>query len=191
MFKAIPAWEDYEISEQGEIYSHKVGRLLTPQKNTSGYLFITLTDSAGSPKRFLIHRLLAFVFKDLPSLDSTLEVDHDDGIKINNTLTNLLVKTKEEHLYKTLTSRGHTIRSTRDDFCICGNSKERRASLCGKCFNNNRPKVNPEITAEQIEYWVSNFSWVRAGKELGLSDNGLRKRYKKLTGKDPKQIKKI
>ena len=191
MFKTIPGWELYEISELGEVYSHRVGRLLAPQLNTADYWFITLTDDYGNLKRFLIHRLLAFVFKDLPSLDSELEVDHNDGNKGNNSLPNLIVRTKEDHRKKTLEARGHMVYTKQDGICVCGNKKERRATLCEVCFNTNRPKVNPTITAEQIEYWVSNFSWVRAGKELGLSDNGLRKRYKSLTGKDPKTIKKI
>ncbi|MFP9058711.1 hypothetical protein, partial [Enterococcus faecalis] len=64
-----------------------------------------------------------------------------------------------------------------------------RATHCKSCT----PKgitINPDITVEQIEYWVSKYSWIRASKELGLSDTGLRKRYKSLTGKDPKSIKK-
>lgn len=190
MFKPIPGWEAYEISEGGEVYSHRVGRLLSPQLNTSGYYFITLTDDLSNQKRFLVHRLLAFVFLDLPSLDSELEVDHDDNNKLNNKLKNLVVRSKQEHLKKTLSTRGHNIRSAADELCSCGNTKERRASTCEKCFNENRILIKPEITVELIEYWVVNFSWVRASKELGLSDNGLRKRYKKLTGKDPKSLKK-
>ncbi len=191
MFKTIPGWELYEISELGEVYSHRVGRLLTPQLNTADYWFITLTDDYGNLKRFLIHRLLAFVFKDLPSLDSELEVDHNDGNKGNNSLPNLIVRTKEDHRKKTLEARGHTVYTKQDGICVCGNKKERRAIKCEKCFNLNRIKKNPEITAELIEYWVTNFSWVRAAKELGLSDNGLRKRYKTLTGKDPKSLQKV
>lgn len=190
MLKPIPGWEAYGISEEGEVYSHRVGRLLSPQLNTSGYYFITLTDDLSNQKRFLVHRLLAFVFLDLPSLDSELEVDHDDNNKLNNKLKNLVVRSKQEHLKKTLSTRGHTIRSVADEMCLCGNTKERRASVCEKCFNENRVLLKPEITAELIEYWVVNFSWVRASKELGLSDNGLRKRYKKLTGKEPKSLKK-
>ena len=188
MFTKIPGWEQYSINTLGEVYSHKVNRLLTPRLNTSGYYFITFTDANKKPKHFLIHRLLAFVFLNLPSLDSELEVDHNDTVKTNNSLDNLVVRTKEEHRTKTLKVRGHTERRESDDFCLCGRHKERRASCCITCHNANRIISNKDITQEQIEYWVSNYSWVRAAKELGLSDNGLRKRYKTLSGKDPKSL---
>lgn len=61
------------------------------------------------------------------------------------------------------------------------------SGYCGHCYS--QPLVNNAITVKDIEYWVINFSWTRASKELGLSDNGLRKRYTKLTGKSPKEIR--
>lgn len=187
MYTPIPGWEEYEISKEGLVYSHKVGRLLTNSINTNGYYFITLTDSFSRQKRYLIHRLLAFVYLNLPDLESELEVDHNDGDKQNNTLSNLIVRTREEHLCKTLKSRGFSRITREDTTCSCGKVKSKDALTCLDCYTNNI-KVNKEITIEQIEYWVINFSWVRAGKELGLSDNGLRKRYKTLSGKDPKSL---
>jgi hypothetical protein len=100
-------------------------------------------------------------------LDSDLEVDHIDTNPTNNNIKNLQALSKEDHLDKTLSDKGWS---------------RRLPSL-------PRELKYKDITAEEIEYWVTNFSWVRAGKELGLSDNGLRKRYKLLTGKCPKTIK--
>lgn len=57
------------------------------------------------------------------------------------------------------------------------------------CSTNYSRKNSHHITAELIEYWVRKYSWTRASKELGLSDNGLRKKYKMLTGLNPKDIK--
>lgn len=61
--------------------------------------------------------------------------------------------------------------------------------ISGKKCGSFVEKKTIEISAEEIEYWVTNFSWTRASKELGLSDNGLRKRYTKLTGNSPKSLK--
>ena len=125
-------------------------------------------------------------------------MDHKDRDKTNNSLANLKVLSKDDHIKKTLVERGHNSYGQGATRCTCGNIKERRALSCRNCFNlaskkpeNIKKLLNPEITAEMIEQWVSEFSWVRAAKELGLSDNGLRKRYRSLTGKDPKSIKKI
>lgn len=181
--KAIPEYPEYFITENGEVYSTKVNRNLSIQLNTSGYPFFTIQDG-GKSKHLLLHRVLARVYKNLPSLDSDLEVDHDDRNKLNFTLNNLIVRTKAEHIEKTIEERGLVIGG--NSCPTCGKRIKSTAKTC----REHQPKANPEITSEQIEYWVSNHSWLRASKELGLSDVGLRKRYKSLTGKDPKSIQK-
>lgn len=182
-FTPIPEYPEYLISRSGEVYSTKVNRTLAIQINTSGYPFFALF-VAGRQKFLLLHRTLARVYGDLPSLDSELEVDHDDRDKLNFSLDNLIVRSPSDHRIKTTVERGQTVGGNK---CPeCGKQIQSKNSFC----KDHVPKPFPNITSEAIEYWVSNFSWVRASKELGLSDNGLRKRYKSLTGKDPKSIKK-
>lgn len=182
-FVKVPGYEKYLIHPDGRVYSTKVRRILKHRVGSTGYPFVSFTENKVT-KHFSIHRLLAFVFKDLPSLDSDLEVDHDNGNILDFSLPNLIVRTREEHMIKTHKDIG--VRTGGSKCTVCGNSCAFLAKLCSKCV----PIKNPDITAEQIEYWVTNYSWVKASKELGLSDNGLRKRYKSLTGKDPKSIKK-
>lgn len=183
-FTPIPGFEDYLINRKGEVFSKKVNRLLTPQKNQNGYSFIRLHKDKKQYS-FLVHRLLAFVYLNLESLGSELEVDHKDSNINNNSIDNLQVLTKEEHLIKT---HGEW-RRQKTRKCSCGNnlSEFNTSGNCITCIN--RQKLNDGVTAELIEYWVINYSWVRASKELGLSDNGLRKRYTRLTGKSHKNIK--
>ncbi len=184
MFLEIPEYPEYSINTLGQVLSSKSGNILIHHTNSSGYLYVSLWID-GRNKNLLVHRLLARVFKDLPSLDSDLEVDHKDRNKTNIELNNLVVLTKEEHNLKTLKDLGYI--SKLDRCCeVCGVQISKNATLCREHSN---PTKNPQITIEEIEYWVRNYSWVRAGKELGLSDNGLRKRYKSLSGKDPKNIK--
>lgn len=181
-FKEIPEYPNYLISPQGEVYSLISNRLLSISTNTTGYKYFRVENGT---KNLLLSRVLARVYKDLPSLDSKLEVDHDDRDKNNNDLDNLIVRTKEEHIAKTVLERGFIIQT--ESFCSsCGVKITKGAQYCREHYKT----VKSDITVEQIEYWVKNYSWVRASKELGLSDNGLRKRYKALTGKDPKNIKK-
>jgi hypothetical protein len=181
-FTKIPNFEQYSINKAGEIFSDKVDRLLKAQRNQRGYEFIRLHEN-GNQYSFLVHRLLALVFLDLTSLDSPMEVHHIDGNIYNNQLSNLEVLSSEEHLAKT-----HGQLKLQSN-CCCGVklSEHNSSGKCITCYNKYR--VDDGITIDLIEYWVKNYSWVRASKELGLSDNGLRKRYNKLTGLNPKLIK--
>lgn len=191
-FIPIPEYPQYLISRDGRLYSTKTNKLLTLFLNNRNYPYYSLCID-GKTKNLLVSRILAYVFKDLPSLDSDLEVDHNDGNTLNFELSNLIVRTTQEHITKTLEQRG--LRKTRESFCaICSKKLDitNSSGLCNSHYQEslrNTGVKNPEITSEQIEYWVKNFSWVRAAKELGYSDNGLRKRYRSLTGKDPKSIK--
>lgn len=185
-YNKIPSFESYLISPTGSVFSTKVNRELVAQVNSSGYKFIRLHES-GKQYSFLVHRLLAYVFLNLPSLDSPLEVDHIDGNKLNNCLSNLQVLTTKQHHFKTHGPYAESL----EKFCKCGTklSEFNTSGLCRKHWDESR--TNDGITADQIVYWVGNYSWVRAAKELNLSDTGLRKRYRKLTGLDPKSLKKL
>ena len=182
----IPGFENYLINTNGSVFSTKVNRELTVQINSNGYKFIRLHEN-GKQFSFLLHRLLAFVFLDLPSLTSGLEVDHIDTNKLNNDLINLQVLTVKQHHFKTHGPYSETL----EKFCKCGTklSEFNTSGLCRKHWDEFR--INDGITVEQIVYWVGNYSWTRASKELNLSDTGLRKRYRKLTGSDPKSLKKL
>lgn len=192
-FTPIPEYPQYLVARDGRLYSTKTNKLLTVFLNTSNYPYYSLCIN-GRTKNLLVSRLLAYMFKDLPSLDSNLEVDHNDGNPRNFELSNLIVRTSQDHLNKTLSQRG--LSRIKEAYCTLCSKKLDITNSSGLCNVHYQEKLrntgvkNPEITAKQIEYWVGNFSWVRAARELGYSDSGLRKRYKSLTGKDPKSIRK-
>ncbi len=187
-FTPIPDFPEYLVSEDARVYSTKTNKLLTPYNNGSGYLIVCFTYNHIRYQK-LLSRVVASAWLGLKLGDTTKEVDHKDRNSLNNHKDNLQVLDIVEHQDKTLKDQG-LVRNTGSIICKCGNIKEKRHSTCRVCFKSNKLLICPEITATQIEYWVSNFSWTRASKELGLSDTGLRKRYKRLTGKDPKSIKK-
>lgn len=144
-FIEIPGYEEYLINPDGRIYSTKVNRELKHRIGSTGYPFVSFTKN-GISKHFSVHRLLAFVFKDLPSLDSELEVDHDNRNILDFSLDNLVVRSKKEHQAKTHKDRG--IRTGGSRCSICGISCAFNAKTCFNC----RPKPHPEISVEQIEY---------------------------------------
>lgn len=186
-FKPIPEHPEYLVSDTGKVFSTISNKYLKPTLNGSGYYHFAVRIETNKYKWLLLHRVLCRVFGNLPSLDSEMEVDHNDTNKLNLEISNLIARDKQNHYDKTTLERGKVIGGTR---CIvCDTRIHSSREYCIECSPAKRVK-SPEITAELIEYWVSTYSWTRAAKELNLSDNGLRKRYTKLTGKSPKEIKK-
>ena len=84
----------YEISDEGKI--RKVdGTILAGcnPANEKGYFRIGLVTKDGKMKKYGLHRLILAGFTG----DSELEVDHVDGNKLNNALSNLEYVTGDEN----------------------------------------------------------------------------------------------
>lgn len=77
---------NYDIYETGEIYSRKTHKVLTGCILNTGYVTVTLTTSQGK-KGYSLHRLVAQTF--IPNIDNKPYVNHIDGDKTNNSVTNL------------------------------------------------------------------------------------------------------
>lgn len=74
----------YKITDQGRIYSKIRNRYLKPYPNPKGYLLIDLRGKAYS-----VHRLVARHFSQLPLGFEVLQINHKDGNKKNNKMSNL------------------------------------------------------------------------------------------------------
>lgn len=95
-WKGISIVDDtYEVSSLGNI-RNKSSLILKTYKLNSGYLAIKL---AYDGKRYhkLIHRLVAIAFIDDNLENTKLEVNHIDGDKLNNKLSNLEIVTSSEN----------------------------------------------------------------------------------------------
>lgn len=71
------------------------GRILTPVVTKKGYLRIGLTDEKGIQRRFYIHRLVIESFNKCQ--EEKMQVNHIDGDKTNNRLSNLEFVTDKEN----------------------------------------------------------------------------------------------
>lgn len=93
--KTIPAFTNYSINENGEVWSHKWNRLKKQFVYNSGYKGISLSKD-GKQKNYTIHSLVLLTFTgDRPS--SKHQAMHLDGDKKNNLLSNLKWGTAREN----------------------------------------------------------------------------------------------
>lgn len=117
MFKDEEVWKDmvgYEeyflISSLGNVYSKRTNKVLKLTKSKTGYLcFATRLEGRGS-KCILIraHRAVAEAFIPIPTYlieykhktyNGKIPVNHKDGNKLNNKLSNLEWVTHEENMF--------------------------------------------------------------------------------------------
>lgn len=99
-FKEIPGFPNYEVSNTGIVRNKKNGHEKVPGIDGKGYLKVDLySNSKRTTKR--VHRLVADSF--IPKDPKRSDINHKDGNKLNNTVTNLERCTKSEnmrHAYK-------------------------------------------------------------------------------------------
>ncbi len=107
MMKWLPVVEHegyYEVSNFGDVrsvrYNNKgqviFNRLLKPAIKPKGYLGVILSKQSKTTNH-LIHRLVAEAF--IPNPNNLPEVNHKDGNKLNNTVSNLEWCSSSDNLY--------------------------------------------------------------------------------------------
>lgn len=104
-FKSIEGydseWKDvvedpnYEVSIYGEVYSKRTHKQLSQGDDGSGYPMVVLCGPYGTRTR-KVHRLVAEAF--IPNPYNKREVNHIDGNKRNNKVTNLEWVTHQENI---------------------------------------------------------------------------------------------
>lgn len=90
----VKGFPTYSVSSEGRVRNNLTGRILKPGK-TNGYLQVVLCDSDGHHPKY-VHDLVADAFFD--GDHEELEVNHDDGIKSNNFVGNLVWSTRSENI---------------------------------------------------------------------------------------------
>ena len=85
-WKTVDEFPRYKVSTWGRVWSNRSNLVLSPKRQKNGYLTLCLYLNGVSKMR-LVHRLVAIAF--LRNQRSLPQVDHIDGDRTNNALTNL------------------------------------------------------------------------------------------------------
>lgn len=111
-WKKLKRNNNYSINDNGEVRNDLTGKLKTPFINkANGYLTVDLYENSKSTK-VTVHRLLAETF--IPNPDNKPCVDHKDGDRQNNSLSNLRWATFSDNnsRFKTVGVRSEKIKVT-------------------------------------------------------------------------------
>ena len=89
VFKDVVGYEGlYKISEYGEIFITKRNKFLKTHRHRGGYDVATLSRQ-GRKKNHYVHRLVGEAFLEPPENVNQNQINHIDGNKNNNHLSNL------------------------------------------------------------------------------------------------------
>lgn len=97
MKKKIKNYEHYEIDEEGNVYNLLTGKKLQGSIGENGYKYYRLSKS-NKKKMYYAHRLVAEAF--IPNPNQYPVVNHIDGNKLNNSVTNLEWTTYSDNIEK-------------------------------------------------------------------------------------------
>lgn len=152
-----------EVSRNGEVFVKETGKILTPKNNGNGYLRIYIPNIK---KRFLLHRLVATAY--IPNPDNKPQVNHIDGNKHNNSVSNLEWCTGPEnmsHFYETMNGKAVKVDTHSEQYRTGKHSMAFKSEVAEKGLYGNvlRLCYKKNMTIQQLE------------KEAGLSNGSIGK----------------
>lgn len=92
---------DYYVTDDGRVWSGKSKKFLAQSEDKNGYMKVGLCSTDLPPKkvhRYSVHRLIMENFCPVEGMEN-LQVNHIDGNKKNNCLSNLEWTTCEENIH--------------------------------------------------------------------------------------------
>lgn len=84
----------YAVTKEGKVWSYLSSKFLAPKKHNAGYQMVCL-NNCGHKSYRTIHRLVAESF--LENFENKATVNHKDGNKKNNNVSNLEWSTQSEN----------------------------------------------------------------------------------------------
>jgi hypothetical protein len=94
----IPNYSNYKISNSGDIYSKTIKRFVRIITLPSGYKKIKLKSDNNTYKDVYVHVLVAMAYLGYIPSTSSIVINHIDGNKQNNNVTNLEIVTHKQNM---------------------------------------------------------------------------------------------
>ena len=104
-FKIIKDFDNYEVSNFGNVRNNQTGHILKPGINTQGYYFVNLYKD-GKIKTKRIHRLVGEAF--IPNQLNKPLIDHINNLRTDNRVENLRWATTQENAFNQQLSSANT-----------------------------------------------------------------------------------
>ena len=144
-------YDNYEIYEDGRIYSYFTNKFLKPVTMPNGYQNVVLVDNEGKNKMYLLHRIVYESFTGEP-IPEGMQVNHIDECKTNNKKSNLNLLTPKQNIN-------------------WGSGIERSSKSRKKTLTNN-PKISKAVGAFKNNELIMTFpSTMECGRQGFNSGN--------------------
>ena len=149
MMNVLDLFSGYTIRKDG-VVTNRFGRAVRQQLSSVGYIRVELW-ADGKGRKYLLHRLLAQAF--IPNPENKPQVNHIDGDKRNNRLSNLEWVTQSEnqiHAYRTGLQKGYRKSVTL--------SEGHKKALCGSRWQYERHIYRtPDLEFETLSDAADHF----------------------------------
>lgn len=147
-FTKIDSLSNYCIDEYGCILNIRTRCVIIPSVSKKGYLQVCLTNK----NTYIIHRLVALTF--IENKENKQEVNHIDGNKLNNHISNLEWNTTQENLeHKRINNLGKTL----------------KAKLSATGINNSQAKLDEQDVISIRTNCITKNDILNFSKEFNVS----------------------
>lgn len=178
-YRTVPGIPQVAVNEQGEVWNikhNRPGKIQTSGgsgSNSSGYKFISMNIGGGKTSTKYVHRMVAMAFIPIPAefleYADILQVNHKDGNKTNNAVSNLEWVTAAGNIKHVLENGLKTLNK-----CLAKNlntgeirefpSSEHLAREFGISIKRLRRHLDSEFAGyHSKDYWV--FKYKNNGKD--------------------------
>ena len=94
-FKLVEKYKPIAVSRTGLVLNTKTGNIIKPRINKYGYAGISFRTLTGSSIHTTVHRLVGLAY--IPNPENRPQINHIDGNKLNNNVSNLEWATPREN----------------------------------------------------------------------------------------------
>lgn len=126
-------YENYAVTKDGEVFSFNNHQFKTLKEDRHGYLRVFLSKNSKK-KGFFVHRLVAKAY--IPNPEGKAQVNHKDGDKKNNHVSNLEWTTPEENINHALDTGLRELQEFRVDRSLSDDLVHTICRMIGEGYRN-------------------------------------------------------